>query len=248
VLERYKMRNTWLGNLQGRFDGTGMRLLLRGFFLWLVTLGPLVGSIIAMGFLVDKAVIEEIMRNITDEDALGAIVTSHPGLTTAIGIGVWGLVWPLLIGPLLYPVFQAMVLRWWASGLRFGEVTATSKLRTGEVYMTYLRFIGWSFVFGMIAGIMAAMLIGVVYGIVTAAGASTFAEIGTAITGVAVYVAMALGYSTIYQVKVKLGLWRAVVETLEIANPQGLENVTSVGAPASPVGEGLADALNVGSF
>ena len=25
---------------------------------------------------------------------------------------------------LLYPVFQAMLLRWWASGLRFGEVTA----------------------------------------------------------------------------------------------------------------------------
>jgi uncharacterized membrane protein YjgN (DUF898 family) len=251
VLERYKMRNTWLGNLQGRFDGTGMRLLLRGFFMWLVTLGPLVGSIIAMGFLLDKAVIEEIMRNITDEDALGGIVTSHPGLTTAIGIGVWGLVWPLLIGPLLYPVFQAMVLRWWASGLRFGEVTATSKLRTGEVYMTYLRFIGWSFVFGMITGIMGGMLAGVIFGLVAVAkdtGLSTFAEIGAAIVGVAVYMAVVLGYSTIYQVKVKLGLWRAVVESLDIANPQGLENVTSVGAPASPVGEGLADALNVGSF
>jgi hypothetical protein len=144
-----------------------------------------------------------------------------------------------------------MVLRWWASGLRFGEVTATSKLRTGEVYMTYLRFIGWSFVFGMITGIMGGMLAGVIFGLVAVAkdtSLSTFAEIGAAIVGVAAYMAVVLGYSTIYQVKVKLGLWRAVVESLDIANPQGLENVTSVGAPASPVGEGLADALNVGSF
>jgi uncharacterized membrane protein YjgN (DUF898 family) len=251
VLERYKMRNTWLGNLQGRFDGTGMRLFLRGFWMWFVTLGPLMGSLIAMGFLLDMAVIEEIMRNITDEDALSKIVTSHPGLTTAVGIGVWGLIWPLLIGPLLYPIFQAVVMRWWASGLRFGEVATTSELRAGQIYMTYLRFIGWSFVFGMITGIMGSMLAGVIFGLIAAAkdtGISTFAEVGGAIVGVAAYMAVVLGYSTIYQVKVKLGLWRAVVETLNIANPQGLENVTSVGAPASPVGEGLADALNVGSF
>jgi hypothetical protein len=62
------------------------------------------------------------------------------------------------------------------------------------------------------------------------------------------YVATALGYSTIYQATVKLGLWRCVIETLEISNSAALENVAAAGEPASPVGEGLADALNVGGI
>ena len=36
-------------------------------------------------------------------------------------------------------------------------------------------------------------------------------EIVTTFAGVAAYVAIALGYSTIYQATVKLGLWRCVV-------------------------------------
>ena len=31
------------------------------------------------------------------------------------------------------PIFQAIVLRWWTSGLRFGEVVVTSLLRTAQV-------------------------------------------------------------------------------------------------------------------
>ena len=62
------------------------------------------------------------------------------------------------------------------------------------------------------------------------------------------YVAIALGYSAIYQATVKLGLWRCVVESLDISNPAVLEQVTAAGQPASPVGEGLADALSVGGI
>ena len=42
--------------------------------------------------------------------------------------------WLLLSIIVLYPIFQAMVLRWWTSGLRFGDVTVTSHLRTAQVY------------------------------------------------------------------------------------------------------------------
>jgi hypothetical protein len=57
-----------------------------------------------------------------------------------------------------------------------------------------------------------------------------------------------LGYAAIYQVKVRLGVWRAVANSTGLSNPAMLETISSVGAPASPVGEGLADALNVGGF
>ena len=42
---------------------------------------------------------------------------------------------------ILFPAFQAMMLRWWSSGLRFGELTIRSHLRTGQIYGAYLRFL-----------------------------------------------------------------------------------------------------------
>ena len=66
--------------------------------------------------------------------------------------------------------------------------------------------------------------------------------------GVAFYVMIALGFSTIYQGTVKLALWRCSVETLNLAGLAVLDRVKAAGAPSSAVGEGLADALNVGGF
>ena len=59
---------------------------------------------------------------------------------------------------------------------------------------------------------------------------------------------MMLGYSTIYQGTVKLALWRGGVESVELENAAGLDEVKAEGTPSSAVGEGLADALNVGGF
>ena len=66
--------------------------------------------------------------------------------------------------------------------------------------------------------------------------------------GLVAYVAIALGYSTIYQATVKLGLWRCVIKSLDVSNLATLEKVAAAGEAASPVGEGLADALDVGGI
>ena len=59
---------------------------------------------------------------------------------TAVGLSTIGIT--VLAALLLYPVFQAMMLRWWTAGLRFGPLTVTSHLRTGKVYRIYVRFLG----------------------------------------------------------------------------------------------------------
>jgi homogentisate 1,2-dioxygenase len=41
-------KNTFLGNLPGRFEASAGTLFLRGFLMWLVTIGPLLASIVAM--------------------------------------------------------------------------------------------------------------------------------------------------------------------------------------------------------
>src|SRR5882757_6957266 len=40
-LERFKIRNTFYGDLQGQFVGSGTRLFFRGLLFWFVVIGPL---------------------------------------------------------------------------------------------------------------------------------------------------------------------------------------------------------------
>lgn len=253
-LERFKMRNTWLGNLQGRFEGSAFSLFIRGLFMWLVVVGPLIASLVAFILALDTKLLWELALATDDDAALARLMQEHPSMAFASAFGIGAIFWSLLVGMLLYPVFQAMVLRWWSSGLRFGDMAANSTLRTGEVYLTYLRYIGWSMVFSTIA---TFVLIGVgaaggallwTTGIAQKDWFSDVGTIGGTILAVVIYVAFALGFAAIYQVKVRLGLWRAVANSTGLANPATLETISSAGAPASSVGEGLADALNVGGF
>jgi uncharacterized membrane protein YjgN (DUF898 family) len=253
-LERYKMRNTWLGNLQGRFEGPAFGLFIRGLFMWLVVVGPLIAALVLFISALDTALLWELASTIDDEAAVDRLLKAHPEVALALAFGLGAIVWSMLAGMLLYPVFQAMVLRWWSSGLRFGDMAASSTLRTGEVYLAYLRYIGWSMLFSTIA-LLVLTVVGAAAGAALWAtgvtGKEWFSNVGaiaTAMGAVVIYVALALGCAAIYQVKVRLGLWRAVANSIGLANPATLETISSVGAPASPVGEGLADALHVGGF
>ena len=155
--------------------------------------------------------------------------------------------WFLCSIAFLYPIFQTILLRWWVSGLRFGDVAVKSQLRIARVFGVYARFFGYAALFTAVAGILVTAG---AFGLSKAArGLSSIrGEIITTALSLGAYAAIALGYWTIYQATVKLGVWRCVVESLEISNSAVLEQVAAAGEAASPVGEGLADALNVGGI
>ena len=47
---------------------------------------------------------------------------------------------------------------------------------------------------------------------------------------------------------VKLALWRLAAQSVELSGAEVLDSVHAAGVPSSAVGEGLADALNVGGI
>jgi uncharacterized membrane protein YjgN (DUF898 family) len=238
-LERFKMGHTFFGNLPGRFEGSAWHLLWRGLVLWFLAVVPFTAGLIATIAAIDWEALKSV-------DDLSSWLESS-GLAGAVVYAALTGLWLLLSFAILYPIFQAMLLRWWASGLRFGPVALTSRLRTAQVYGVYARFLWWSFLFTCAA--FALVLAGtVVLALVIGDLESTHKEIVTTVAGLAAYVAIALGYSTIYQATIRLGLWRCVVESLDISNLSALEQVSAAGEPASPVGEGLADALRVGGI
>ena len=163
---------------------------------------------------------------------------------------VWitAIIFGLLTAAILFPVFQAMMLRWWISGLRLGPVTVRSQLRTGLIYGAYLRFLWYGLLFAIAAGIAGGILFTAISAMLKAKAKPEVADVFNAVAGIISYVVMMLGYSAIYQGTVKLALWRSGMESIALDGAAALDAVKAEGAASSAVGEGLADALNVGGF
>ena len=244
-LERFKLRNTYYGDLQGHFVGSGTRLFIRGVLLWLAVMGPFAfGLMMAIGA-VDWTAVGEAVRHGGD-DVMGRIEAA--GVAPALVVAVLSVGWSVVAVAVLYPAFQAMVLRWWISGLRFGELSVTSQLGTRTVYALYLRFMWIALATGVVLAIGAGITLAIIGGLERWIGKGTLTELLTTAILIGTYVIVALAYSTIYQAAVKLRLWKAGFESIELAGLEVLDRVQAAGAASSAVGEGLADALNVGGI
>ncbi|HZP71175.1 MAG TPA: DUF898 family protein [Pseudolabrys sp.] len=246
-LERYKMRNTYYGDLAGRFEASGLRLLLRGLPMWLLVFAPIVFAIVILVGTVDWLALAQVIAQGGD-DVMSKIEGSNPALGAAIVFAMLMSGVSVTMAALLYPAFQAVTLRWWCSGLRFGPIEVRSQLRMRNVYGAYARFVGYALAFSVVMGIGAAIVLGTIGAVANIGKMTTASEIVATVAALIGYVITALGYSTIYRATVLLSLWQLGMESLQLSGLSVLEKVKATGQPSSAIGEGLADALNVGSY
>jgi uncharacterized membrane protein YjgN (DUF898 family) len=258
-LERYKMRNTFYGSLGGSFAGAGGRLFGRTILVWFLVVSPLVVALVAAVTTIDWVAVADALE---DEDTLNLIVAlgiDEP-LVRGLGLLIPGVVWAIIAGIILYPAYQAIVMRWWLGGLRLGGTAVASDLRMRGYYGAYLRYLLYVVLFS----IAFAAVAGIVVGLGFAALGIDFASISRprdgfaavpgvitatiAISGIVAYVTFILGVSTIYQVAVKMRLWQVAVESVLISGIAALDHVKAGEATSSAVGEGLADALGTGAI
>jgi uncharacterized membrane protein YjgN (DUF898 family) len=248
-IERFKMRNTSYGDLQGRFEGRGLALFWRGLPIWLMVVGVPIFAIGGMARLIDWNMLgNELAASQGGGDSMNTLIKNNPQLREAIGIIIAASSASVLVGVVLYPVFQAVKLRWWISGLRFGEVAVTSRLRIRQVYRVYLRLLLYLFLLGLLASVMGGMTVAVVLGVVRLAHNGTLTQVAVGAISLLLYVVVMIGSSTIYQVIVAAGLWRLGAQSAALSGEAALDGVRATGTASSALGEGLADALGVGSI
>jgi uncharacterized membrane protein YjgN (DUF898 family) len=246
ALERFKMRHSYYGDLRGQFAGSALSLFLRGLPLWLLVVAPLVAGMATAVQSVDWAALKEAVEA-GGSGLADRIEATNPDYAGAIMLTLGATVWSMLAALALYPAFQALVLRWWSSGLRFGELAVVSRLRSSQVYRAWFRFLLHGLLFAAALSVLSLPFLAGV-GLTEAQAGAEAAEV-VALGFMALnYLVLALGYSTIYQVTVKLALWRLGMESIELSNVAVLENVKAGGRPTSALGEGLADALQVGGI
>jgi uncharacterized membrane protein YjgN (DUF898 family) len=255
-LERFKMRHTFYGNLGGSFAGGGGRLFGRTILIWLLVVSPLVVAAAAAVTTIDWVAVAEALE---DQDTLNLIVAlgiDEP-LVRGLGLLIPGVTWAVFAGIVLYPAYQAIVMRWWLGGLRLGGAAVASDMRMRRYYFAYLRYLVYvvlfSIAFAAVAGIVAGLGYAGLRGSIDfesdlRSGVAGPGMIVVAIAGIVAYVIYILGVSTIYQVVVKMRLWQVAVESVLISGIAALDHVQAGEATSSAVGEGLADALGAGPF
>src|SRR4051794_16623736 len=223
ALERYKLQNTRFGDLPGDFVGTGGALFRRAIVVWGFAVGvPLVG--VLLGLLIGR-----------DKAAQGVVLGGTALVTMAVL-------------PLAFFLYRGAAIRWLVEGVRFGAVSLESTLRLPTVLACYLTWIGatalYVTVFGSVAWSAAMTWIG---------GWQEIGENWTrhAIDGAglfAFYLVFLLGLGVLKRFFVDRGLWVAVAFTTTVVNLAAADPVTAAGEPAGSLGEGLADALDVGAI
>jgi len=245
TLQRYKMRHTSYGDLPGAFDGSGAALFVRGLPVWLLVVGPILVAFLALGAMVDWDAMNGMMAQ-GENNPLAVLVGGVGSKAfTVVGAAIGASIAATL---LLYPVFQAMLWRWWISGLRFGTVSVTSHLRTAQVYRVYLRFVLYTLLFMVLVTATATLAMYISGAIVGPHRDSALAELAPSAITLGLYVVIALGVSTIYQVVVTFAMWRLGAQSAVLSGADILDSVRASGAPSSALGEGLADALGVGGI
>jgi uncharacterized membrane protein YjgN (DUF898 family) len=243
ALERFKMRNTFYGDLQGSFVGSGWHLFIRGFLMWLAVLVPLLATAVALLSIRWSAVMAALRGG---GDVIGRVEKASPGFLGQFGFAIVAFAVTLALVALILPAFHAMVMRWWINGIRFGEIVATSHLRTRDVYVAYLRFIGFLIAF------IVVLLVGVFFGLIVL---GAFFESGAMLTEfvtvammVGTYVVFMLGLITLYNATVTLSVWRLTAGSIELSDTRPIAQVKAAGDASSPLGEGIADVLNLGGI
>jgi uncharacterized membrane protein YjgN (DUF898 family) len=246
-LERYKMRHTFYGDLAGRFDGSGLRLFLRGLPMWIAVLAPIAVSIGAFIEVIDWQALADAATS-SGYDVMSKIEGGNPQIADVVVFAMLMGGTSATLAALLYPAYQALMLRWWSSGLRFGPVEITSKLRTTQVYGAYVRFVWYTILFAIVAAIVGGLGLAAAGYLVGGEQTSFGSEIAGTVILLGGYVVIALGFSTVYRATVMLSLWQLGMESLQLSGLSALDQVKAGGRASSPLGEGLADALNTGGY
>lgn len=225
-LERYKVGHTSWGTLACRFEGTGRQLLRQGIAVWAIGVSAALGAAAIIGL----------------QLYLAATGGQDPGVLR--GVSVWhGLI------VILYPVaglswlyYVGIEWRWWINGLRMGDLALSTDLPRSVWLTRNLAFIG------------VCLLVLLVVGIVAFAVAMLFAKslagmpvVSGILIGVT-YVGVILGLGVAYRQMLVCGFWRNVANAVRVENLQVLDTATAAGGPSGILGEGLAEALDVGAF
>lgn len=238
ALERFKMRHTAYGSLQGRFDGTGRDLFKQAWQLWLVAL--------LTAFVMLAGTAAPILMQLGGSAALFGFIPPWLLALSAIIL--------VIASPFTYAAFKAIEWRWWVSGLRFGDIRFESRLETGALIGRYWAVIGWSLLFLLLFVLWCIGAFLLISPLVATGGSSEEriiaasqhpAMLASVVIG---YLLVAIALGAVIRLYLNRDVWRLVALSTVVHNLAAADDVAGQGATVGALGEGFADGLDVAGF
>ena len=227
ALERYKMRNTRYGALNGEFVARGATFLRRAGWIWLLL-------ILALALIIVLAINESWVGLAAFAVPLVIAAPLLVPVFRAIELKWW------LEGVRLGPVAAA-------SDLRVRNVY-WCYLKTFLMSMLYGMF------GGLAATMIVALLFGIAlgftpFGDIELEAVPLFWQIVGGVVVALVYLVFIMGFDVIRRLYLDRGIWAVSVDSVTLTNAQALDEVVAdEGDAAGGLGEGLLDALDMGGI
>ena len=155
-------------------------------------------------------------------DVMNRIESGNPALAGVIVFAMLMGGLAVLAAALLYPAFQALVLRWWSSGLRFGEIEMRSTLaHRSSLWRLYALPVVRGAVLYRACGDRLSRFAGGRPAHRQCADRHRVRNRWPPALLLVGYVVAALGFSTIYRATVMLSLWKLGMESLQMSGLVG---------------------------
>jgi uncharacterized membrane protein YjgN (DUF898 family) len=155
------------------------------------------------------------------------------------------------LAPFFYAEFKAREWRWWLSGIRFGGVRVESKLSHTAFYGLYWKVIGWSMLLSIGLSIYVG-LCGALVASISGPAAGAQQALAKSIPFLVLiglgYLALVLSLNVAMRLYLQRDMWARVAGTIGVHGIEAAANVAAKGDPASALGEGFADGLDVAGF
>jgi uncharacterized membrane protein YjgN (DUF898 family) len=235
-LERYKLAHTHYGDLNGRFTATGSSLFLRGAALWLITVVVLIAFFGLIGYFSQKGVRFGTTSPSPQDRVAGAI----------IGVATLAI---MILAFIVYAILKDIMMKRWLAGLRFGPIEVRTTLKKRRIFGAYFRCLAYIVLVLFALSVTFGIVVGVGAAIVKVKPAQETIQ-NLTVAGVAcTYLLLAILGWIIYQMTIKLRIWRMAVDSVTAPGFDVAERVRADDSlPSSAVGEGLADALGAGGI
>jgi uncharacterized membrane protein YjgN (DUF898 family) len=222
ALERYKMRHSYYGDLQGRFEGRGWEFFKRGWWLWLSAIGALIAVAIMLARKTPGGPVITLV--------LFLLVPFLYGAFKAIEWRWW------LSGIRFGEVrFESNLRRTALIGLYWKVI--------GWFLLIMLLFSGYEFLCVKLIAAMNQTPAGQVFNPANLQG-----NIPMIVMTVAGYLALILALNVVMRVYLLRDVWARVIASVGVHHIEAASNVTAKGDLANALGEGLADGLDVAGF
>lgn len=230
ALERFKMRHTHFGDLEGSFAGTGWVFFKRGWWLWLLIVAPPILMLVFGAAVLFQLYV--LMEEVEPSETFNAAAMSLAFL-------LW--IPALMFG---YPLYRAIEMRWWLQGVRFGDVAMTSGLRKRDILWCYGK--------AMLVGGVTMGVLGILLQVGMQSAGVSLEDLRPPQTPSVTMMAIMVGFYMISLLALGIvslqfvtrGIWQAATDSILVFNVATLDDVAARGAAAGSVGEGLADALD----